>query len=421
MGAWLTGAHFYFTTCIEQLRIRTRYIRGIFNYIYLLHMRKIFSSLLVCFILFSGAATAQDKVKDTIYNVVDKAPVFPGDMEEYIRMHLHYPETALEKSVEGTVFVSFIVSKTGVVEDINVEKGVSEDLDAAAIKVVKNMPQWSPGIYKGTPVDVKLHLPIKFNINKNLQSVVNVVDKKVNFVNRKGFYVSPYLGLEWGSVTLKQELPVNPMGGGPLSPDKFNGSIEIGYMFNNHIGIFIAPQYLTFIDNYSFDTPLAGNSSVVGYSDYSFSNFEIPLLFKYITSKPGKLGLEISAGVNYEIFANGSENGTITEITTYPNQTTAYQSQNFTNTPDASKSNFGLTGNIALNVPINNVLSLSFGVIVSYELQSFGNGTNDFVSLGNGYNFNYYQREYGTANSYFLFAKLVIRIGKGPVKSSETK
>jgi len=62
------------------------------------------------------------------------------------------------------------------------------------------------------------------------------------------------------------------------------------------------------------------------------------------------------------------------------------------------------------------------GAMWSYELQSVGNGENDFVGLGYyGSTFSYYQGEYGTANSYLLFSKLIIRLGKKTVKSTEAK
>jgi TonB family protein len=387
-------------------------------------MKKIFPCLLFFLMIFGRILVAQNTIVNdtTIYNVVDKMPVFPGNLQDYMGLHLHYPESALENNVQGTVYLSFIVSQTGMVKDVKVDKGISPDLDTAAVEVVRGMPQWNPGIEKGTSANVRLHLPIKCSISKNLNNPVYTVDKKIDITTRKGFYVAPYLGLQFGSVALKQEQPVNPMGGGPLSPFKFNGSIEIGYMFNNHIGMFIAPQYISFANNYSFDAPFAGNLQMEGYTDYSFSNLEVPLLFKYITSQPGKLGLEVGAGFNYEILTNGSENGSLKEIGIYQNQITVYEAENFTNVANVYKSNWGVTINIALNIPLTNVLSMSVGAMWSYELQSVGNGENDFVGLGYyGSTFSYYQGEYGTANSYLLFSKLIIRLGKKTVKSTEAK
>ena len=60
--------------------------------------------------------------------------------------------------------VSFIVEKDGSVSNAKVQKSVSEELDAEALRVVNAMPKWTPGMQKGQAVRVKYNLPVTFKL-----------------------------------------------------------------------------------------------------------------------------------------------------------------------------------------------------------------------------------------------------------------
>ena len=99
---------------------------------------------------------------------VEEAPEFPGGIEammDYLRGNLKYPESAKENNQEGRVFIGFVVEKDGSVTNVNVLRGVCEDLDNEAIRVVKAMPKWNPGMIEGKPVRVQYTLPIVFKLN----------------------------------------------------------------------------------------------------------------------------------------------------------------------------------------------------------------------------------------------------------------
>ena len=57
-----------------------------------------------------------------------------------------------------------IVDKKGRLSDIKVVKSVEPYLDAEAVRVVKSMPRWNPGIEKGKAVKVRYTLPVTFRL-----------------------------------------------------------------------------------------------------------------------------------------------------------------------------------------------------------------------------------------------------------------
>ena len=106
-------------------------------------------------------------VEPVAFQVVEEMPRFlGGNIAQYLAKVIKYPVRAMEKGIEGQVFVSFVVSKTGEVTQVKVIKSVSEELDKEAIRVVSQMPAWSPGKQRGKTVDVEYTLPIEFMICK---------------------------------------------------------------------------------------------------------------------------------------------------------------------------------------------------------------------------------------------------------------
>lgn len=106
--------------------------------------------------------------EDEVYMSVEKTPEFPGGvnaMMDYLRGNLKYPESAKKNKQEGRVFIGFVVEKDGSVTNVNVLRGVCEKLDNEAIRVVKAMPKWNPGIKDGKSVRVQYTLPIVFKLN----------------------------------------------------------------------------------------------------------------------------------------------------------------------------------------------------------------------------------------------------------------
>ena len=96
---------------------------------------------------------------------LDKFPEFPGGpdaVRRYIEMTVNYPLQAQKQKIHGRVIISFDVNKSGLVDNIKVEKSINPMLDAEAVKAVRNMPRWKPGVRHGKPVIVKFVIPVNF-------------------------------------------------------------------------------------------------------------------------------------------------------------------------------------------------------------------------------------------------------------------
>lgn len=106
--------------------------------------------------------------EDEVFTVVEKMPEYPGGNEERVKFlvkNIKYPEEARKKGISGTVYISFIVEKDGEITNAKVMRGVDELLDNEALRVVKMMPAWKPGIQRGEAVRVQFTLPIQFNLD----------------------------------------------------------------------------------------------------------------------------------------------------------------------------------------------------------------------------------------------------------------
>ncbi|WP_294633601.1 TonB family protein [uncultured Bacteroides sp.] len=124
----------------------------------------------------------EEELKGTPVAVTERTtrmPEFPGGgmtaALEYIQKNMRYPESAKSKGIEGRVMVHFVVDKDGNVTDPKVLRGVDADLNAEAIRLVKSMPKWNPGMEKGQAVAVKYTLPILFNLGEEQKTNTLVV------------------------------------------------------------------------------------------------------------------------------------------------------------------------------------------------------------------------------------------------------
>ena len=129
--------------------------------------------ILASLFCFASAQAKQAVVFDapendtTIYTIVDEMPQFPGGdsaMVAYIIHNVHYPQAEKEQGIQGKVFVGFVVEKDGSISNVEVKKGIGEECDAEAVRVVQSMPNWKPGKHGGEFVRVSFMLPINYKI-----------------------------------------------------------------------------------------------------------------------------------------------------------------------------------------------------------------------------------------------------------------
>jgi len=113
--------------------------------------------------------SAQQKVEseDDVYISVDNMPEFPGGdmaLKKFINRAIKYPESAMERSIQGRVFVKYIVNKDGHVSDAKIARGVDPSLDKEALRVIMSLPKWKPGMQNGKIVRVSQMFPITFQL-----------------------------------------------------------------------------------------------------------------------------------------------------------------------------------------------------------------------------------------------------------------
>ena len=115
----------------------------------------------------SVAAPTDGVAKDEVFMVAEQMPEYPGGMKElfkFLQDNVKYPESAMKKNVQGRVIVQFVVEKDGTPTEFNVVRSVDPDLDAEALRVMKTMSKWKPGLQRGEVVRVKYTVPVSFKL-----------------------------------------------------------------------------------------------------------------------------------------------------------------------------------------------------------------------------------------------------------------
>jgi len=82
-------------------------------------------------------------------------PEFPGGDSawgSFLTQNLSYPDRALNKKIQGTVSICFLVNAEGYVYDAFTEKSVEYSLDQEAIRLIKKSAKWIPGQKEGIPI-----------------------------------------------------------------------------------------------------------------------------------------------------------------------------------------------------------------------------------------------------------------------------
>lgn len=104
---------------------------------------------------------------DGIDSTQQRAPMFPGGeaaLLHFIRERLRYPPLAARNRVEGKVIVSFWVDERGHPYGFGVLKGPGGGLDEEALRILRDMPAWTPALINGRPTLLQLRIPVVFRL-----------------------------------------------------------------------------------------------------------------------------------------------------------------------------------------------------------------------------------------------------------------
>ena len=119
------------------------------------------------------APQPKEAAQGEVFQVVEEQPMFPGGMGEmmkFLQQNVKYPKEAQDQGKQGRVIVQFVVNKDGSISNDTIVRSVDPLLDAEAIRVVRSMPNWTPGKQKGEAVRVRFTLPVTFRLEGGAES-----------------------------------------------------------------------------------------------------------------------------------------------------------------------------------------------------------------------------------------------------------
>lgn len=116
-----------------------------------------------------GQSVIDEGYGTDIYTIVEQMPEPEGGFEKfkvYLKNNYVYPPSSLEKGLSGSVYLKFIVNKDGSLSGIHSVKGLDQDCNDEAIRLLSEGPKWSPGLQRGKKVYVTQIHSIEFNPKK---------------------------------------------------------------------------------------------------------------------------------------------------------------------------------------------------------------------------------------------------------------
>jgi hypothetical protein len=122
--------------------------------------------------LFPGsAAQSNDLAADSTATVsfadVDTPPTFPGGQQaiaQFIMKNFTWPIEAQKAGLSGRIYLAFVIERDGSLSNMKVLRDLGMGTGAEALRVLKLMPKWNPGIEKGEPVRVAFTLPLSLSV-----------------------------------------------------------------------------------------------------------------------------------------------------------------------------------------------------------------------------------------------------------------
>jgi len=118
--------------------------------------------------LVDGVYFDQDGKTVNNESIIQK-PSFPGGMKafyQFLAKEIRYPANAQKNGVQGTVKLSFVVTTSGKIHDLNVVASPDSDLSREAIRVLQYSPNWIPAKELGELINMKYTVPVRFALTK---------------------------------------------------------------------------------------------------------------------------------------------------------------------------------------------------------------------------------------------------------------
>ena len=131
--------------------------------------------LLFALLIFGFEVNAQKSNEDNaIYTAVEIAPSFPNGLKalyHYFCENTIVPKFIPNKDKINSVIVRFVVEKDGSVSYPEIIRGINDECDTEALRVIKSMPKWEAGgmnkYSNWKPLRCYMTVLIKFFQNKS--------------------------------------------------------------------------------------------------------------------------------------------------------------------------------------------------------------------------------------------------------------
>jgi TonB family protein len=127
--------------------------------------------LLTCLFTFSVPnAFSQTSQNDSVYVAPEQMPEPIGGFVKfyvYIKNNIFYPQKALDKKIQGYVFVQFIITEKGVLEDFEILRGIGYGCEEELLRVLSEADAWRAGKQNGKNVKTRFTLPVIFKLPEN--------------------------------------------------------------------------------------------------------------------------------------------------------------------------------------------------------------------------------------------------------------
>ena len=151
-------------------------------------MKKL-ASLLLCLLPMMAIAQESANKDDVVFVICEIMPEFPGGPTAYyrfVRENLRYPASIKEKGIEGKVICQSVIGRDGLIEDVQIAVSSGETLlDEEAVRLIKTMPRFFPGMQRGEPVRVKYTLPITFSLSGDQKPIAADEEAERKIIERQ--------------------------------------------------------------------------------------------------------------------------------------------------------------------------------------------------------------------------------------------
>jgi TonB family protein len=140
-----------------------------------------------------------------IYNPIETSADFVGGhsaLYAFLNNNITYPESAINESIEGSVFVRFVVERNGAITNVSIIRGLHHDIDQACIKAINQMPKWIPGKQFDAPIRTEYYLPIKFSLATDISTKGFAIRPKDNYTHTLAIKLFPNPTDSWLNIEL---------------------------------------------------------------------------------------------------------------------------------------------------------------------------------------------------------------------------